>query len=212
MTAVSAPLAALSARHRRALIADCERIAQRPDLDFAVDLFSELPTNGGRDADVLREWAVRACAFGAGLHLDDAHVSPLHIIERADGLEQMLLARYSSRPVPTVELYTDTLALAEELTDLLGWSDWFPAGSLRAAACAHEMAHCHLQLREVKHQLKHALDATALRIGRRRIVAHIVGADELAAHSYAQTAGNLGRSPLLLTAAIACAADIVHRS
>lgn len=113
----------------------------------------------------------------------------------------MLLARYTSRP-PTVELYTDTLALAEELVDTRGWRGWYPPGSVRAAALAHEAVHAHFHHGPAKAALKQALDHTVLRLGRHRLAGHVAGAEEVAAHAYARTVCGLGRSPLLLTAAL----------
>jgi hypothetical protein len=112
--------------------------------------------------------------------------------------------------VPTVELYTDTLALADELSAELGWLEWFPLGAVRQAAMAHEQAHCHLHQQRAKRELKRAVDASAGRIGRLRFLAHVVGADELAAHAHAQRVAQLGRSPLLLSAALGLAADLIR--
>lgn len=41
---------------------------------------------------------------------------------------------------------------------------------------------------------------------------HVAGADEIAAHAHARTVCGLGRSPLLLTAALATAAEPRHGS
>lgn len=126
-------------------------------------------------------------------------------MESGDGLERGLLARYTSRPVPTVELFTDTLALAEELIDRLGWRHWYPAGSVREAAIAHEAVHEQLHHGPAKAALKRSLGHVVLRAGRHRLYGHVAGADEIAAHAYARTVCGLGRSPLLLTAALATA-------
>ncbi|MZE72754.1 hypothetical protein GTW93_27940, partial [Streptomyces sp. SID5789] len=43
-------------------------------------------------------------------------------------------------------------------------------------------------------------------LGRLRVPGHVAGAEEVAAHAYARTVCGLGRSPLLLTAALAAEA------
>ncbi|MGA6225646.1 hypothetical protein ACPESV_35555 [Streptomyces umbrinus] len=173
-------------------------LASVDDVEWGVRLLAATPTHEGRDRELLRQWARRADEFGARL----APVpSTAHVVERDDGLERMLLARYTSRP-PTVELYTDTLALAEELVEARGWRAWYPPGSVRAAALAHEAVHAHLHHGPAKAALKQALDHTVLRLGRHRVAGHVAGAEEVAAHAYARTVCGLGRSPLLLTAAL----------
>jgi hypothetical protein len=172
------------------------------DLTLAVRLLGSTPTHEERTPAELRQWALVADAFGAAL--DTGPPCRAQIVERGDGLDQLLLARYTSRPA-TVELYTDTIDRAETLIDELGWRSWYPVGSVRAAALAHESAHALLHRRETRRALKEALGHTALRLGRYRVLAHVAGADELAAHAYARTVCGLGRSPLLLTAALAAA-------
>ncbi|MFG2628228.1 hypothetical protein [Streptomyces sp. NPDC048473] len=173
------------------------------DIEFGVQLLAGTPTHEGRDRDLLRHWATVATEFGA-------HLTPVpsraRIVERDGGLEHGLLARYTSRPA-TVELYTDTLARAEALIDERGWRHWYPAGSVRAAALAHEAVHEQLHHGPAKTALKCALGHVLLSAGRRRLYGHVAGAEEIAAHAYARTACGLGRSPLLLTAALAAAGD-----
>ncbi|MER6953755.1 MULTISPECIES: hypothetical protein [unclassified Streptomyces] len=176
-------------------------LASVDDVEWGVRLLAATPTHEGRDPELLRQWARRADEFGSRL----APVpSTARVVERGDGLERMLLARYTSRP-PTVELYTDTLALAEELVDARGWRAWYPPGSVRAAALAHEAVHAHLHHGPAKAALKQALGHTVLRLGRHRVAGHVAGAEEVAAHAYARTVCGLGRSPLLLTAALRAA-------
>ncbi|MFD7472706.1 hypothetical protein ACFV8Z_11085 [Streptomyces sp. NPDC059837] len=171
------------------------------DVEWAVRLLAATPTHEGRDPELLRQWARRADEFGSRL----APVpSTARVVERDGGLERMLLARYTSRP-PTVELYTDTLALAEEVVEAHGWRAWYPPGSVRAAALAHEAVHAHLHHGPAKAALKQALGHTVLRVGRHRVAGHVAGAEEVAAHAYARTVCGLGRSPLLLTAALRAA-------
>ncbi|RCV52270.1 hypothetical protein DEF23_11835 [Marinitenerispora sediminis] len=194
--------------------AECARLADLDDAEFGVRLLAATPTHEGRDPALLRRWAEAAAAFGVGLAADrGTHGPAARVVERDGGLEQLLLARYVSRPAPAVELFTDTLALGEELADLLGWRAWFPPGALRAAAVAHEEAHCLLHRDPaLRRALRGRTGHTALRLGRFRIAGHVAGADELTAHGYAGARCGLGRSPLLLTAALASAAGALEEA
>ncbi|MFE2506399.1 hypothetical protein [Streptomyces rubiginosohelvolus] len=198
--------AVLLDRAARAAIAELEAA---DDVEFGVRLLRNTPTHERRDPALLRHWAATADAFGAGL---EPVAATARIVESDGGLAKGLLARYTSRPVPTVELFTDTLALADELIDLLGWRHWYPAGSVRAAAIAHESVHERLHHGPRKKDLKRALDHVVLRAGRHTLYGHVAGADEIAAHAHARTVCGLGRSPLLLTAALATAAEPQHGS
>ncbi|MEU5036391.1 hypothetical protein AB0G48_19905 [Streptomyces rubiginosohelvolus] len=198
--------AVLLDRAARAAIAELEAA---DDVEFGVRLLRNTPTHERRDPALLRHWAATADAFGAGL---EPVAATARIVESDGGLAKGLLARYTSRPVPTVELFTDTLALADELIDLLGWRHWYPAGSVRAAAIAHEAVHERLHHGPRKKDLKRALDHVVLRAGRHTLYGHVAGADEIAAHAHARTVCGLGRSPLLLTAALATAAEPQHGS
>ncbi|MET7642916.1 hypothetical protein ABZS83_04545 [Streptomyces sp. NPDC005426] len=193
----------------RAALAAIGALAACDDVEFGVRLLANTPTHESRDPELLRHWARTADAFGSTLA---AAPSTARTVESEGGLEKGLLARYTSRPVPTVELFTDTLALAEELTELLGWRHWFPAGSVRAAAIAHEAVHERLHHGPAKRELKRALNHVVLRAGRHTLYGHVAGADEIAAHAHARAACGLGRSPLLLTAALATAAEPRHGS
>ncbi|MDT0471501.1 hypothetical protein AB0465_29180 [Streptomyces griseoviridis] len=177
------------------------------DVDLAVRLLARTPTHEGRDPGLLRHWALAADAFGAALA---ARPCRARIVERDDGLDRLLLARYRSRPA-TVELYTDTIERAEALIDARGWRSWYPAGSVRAAALAHEAAHEALHDAPVRAAFKEALGHTVLRAGRFRVLGHVAGAEEIAAHAHARTVCGLGRSPLLLTAALAAAVTAPRR-
>lgn len=181
-------------------------IAAVDDLDLAVRLLAHTPTHEGRDPELLRRWARAADAFGAAL---PAGPPPDRVEERDDGLDRGLLARYRSRPVPTVELYTDTLAAAERLVRRYDWQHWYPPGSLRVAVLAHEAVHERLHHGPARAEFRRALGHEVLRVGRLRRLGHVAGADEVAAHAHARRAAGLGRSPLLLTAALAAAVD--HR-
>ncbi|MDH6218070.1 hypothetical protein [Streptomyces pseudovenezuelae] len=178
------------------------------DLSLAVRLLAATPTHENRTPAELRQWALAADEFGAAL--DPGLPCRARIVERGDGLDQSLLARYTSRPA-TVELYTDTIDRAETLIDELGWRSWYPVGSVRGAALAHETAHALLHHKATRTALKEALGHTVLRLGRFRVLGHVAGAEEIAAHAYARTVCGLGRSPLLLTAALAAAVDTPGR-
>ncbi|MFF8503178.1 hypothetical protein ACF07L_21350 [Streptomyces anulatus] len=193
----------------RAALAAISALEADDDVEFGVRLLANTPTHEGRDPELLRHWARTADAFGAAL---PPVAATARIVESAGGLAKGLLARYTSRPVPTVELFTDTLALADEVIDLLGWRDRYPAGSVRAAAIAHEAVHERLHHGPAKKALKHALNHVVLRAGRYTLYGHVAGADEIAAHAHARTVCGLGRSPLLLTAALATAAEPRHGS
>ncbi|MER7197196.1 hypothetical protein CG723_13895 [Streptomyces sp. CB01635] len=169
------------------------------ELDLAVRLLAGTPTHEGRDPLMLRQWALTAEQFGSRMAPDPG---PVRVVERDGGLAAGLLARYRSRP-PVVEIYVDTVDRAEQLIAERDWRHWFPEGSVRAAALAHEQAHAWLHHAHVRADFKRALGHTAMRLGRRRLYAHVAGADELAAHAYARAACGLGRSPLLLTEALA---------
>ncbi|MEU9930421.1 hypothetical protein OH828_04195 [Streptomyces anulatus] len=193
----------------RAALAAISALEADDDVEFGVRLLANTPTHEGRDPELLRHWARTADAFGAAL---PPVAATARIVESDGGLAKGLLARYTSRPVPSVELFTDTLALAEEVIDLLGWRDRYPAGSVRAAAIAHEAVHERLHHGPAKRALKHALNHVVLRAGRHILYGHVAGADEIAAHAHARTVCGLGRSPLLLTAALATAAEPRHGS
>ncbi|WP_419997981.1 hypothetical protein [Streptomyces boninensis] len=208
-------LGRLSAEQREALRAECGSLAALDDVEFGVRLLANTPTHEGRDPAVLRRWASAATEFGAEALRPEVAASArdgVAIRELTGGLDpdQLLLARFRSRPTPTVELFTDTLALADELVELLGWQAWFPPGSTRQAAIVHEEAH------ERLHHDKALRAALKQRVGHRvlrgRLAAYVAGADELAAHAAAQQALGLQRSPLLLTAALARAAEIVREN
>lgn len=178
-------------------------LADTDDLGWATRLLAATPTHEHRDPELLRRWARAADAFGAALAPVECTA---RVVESEGGLARGLLARYTSRPA-TVELYTDTIALAERVVDARGWRDWYPPGSVRAAALAHEAVHVHLHHGPARAALKRALGHSALRLGRLRVTGHVAGAEEVAAHAYARTVCGLGRSPLLLTAAVAAEAE-----
>ncbi|MGW7517930.1 hypothetical protein ACWGJ2_20320 [Streptomyces sp. NPDC054796] len=222
-------LLSLPAAHLAAFRATCAGLAALDDADLGTRLLANTPTHESRDRALLRTWATAATSFGTELALRDAEFVTAgapsaygpsgaavaaappgpgvpRVVEREGGIERSLFARYVSRPVPVVELYADTLMLGEEVVEALGWREWFPRGTLREAVLAHEDAHHALHHdKALRRALRERVGHTALRIGRRRVTGHVVGADELAAHGYAAARCGLGRTPLLLTAALASA-------
>ncbi|NEA41872.1 hypothetical protein [Streptomyces sp. SID11385] len=178
-----------------------EDLSRVDDIEYGARFLASLPLHAHRDPAVLRGWAEAADRFGTELARTPSP-APAHVVESTGGLERGLLARYTSRP-QAVELYTDAIAAAERLVARHGWRAWFPTGSVRAAALAHEAVHERLHHGSERAALKRALGHTALRLGRFSVPAHVAGAEELAAHAYARTVCGLGRSPLLLSAALA---------
>ncbi len=181
----------------------CAELAERSDPDIGGELLGRLAVHSAVDHDTLAHWAGSALAFGGEL-AGAAHRDPrLEITERTGGVEpgrRILLAEYRSRP-PGVVIYTDAVARAEWLVDELGWREWYPAGSVRAAAVAHETAHLLLH-GPAATRLRRRVGKIALRLGRWTVHAHVVGASELAAHGFAAGSAGLRRSPVLLTAAL----------
>lgn len=194
----------LTAARRDALVAECERLATLTDVELAARLLANTPTHEERDPALLARWAEIATGYGAELDATRFGTSS-EVVEREGGLDRGLLARYRSRPVSTVEIYVDALALGEELTEFLGWQTWFPPGSLREAALAHEQAHAHLHDAGGRRALRHRLGHVSARLGRFRVFGHVAGAEEVAAHGYAAAAVGLGRTPILLTDALTSA-------
>lgn len=203
-------------------------LADSTDVDLGVVLLRGTPTNQARTPETLRRISARAQEFGRDL-ADRAHASGsgagswsgadpvpagahgMTVVEHRDGLTSgdPAVARFSHR-TRTIDLYLDTVEFCEDLVDRLGWRDWFAPGSVRDAAIAHERAHdliSHAHARD----LRVAVGVAALSLGRWHRWAHVAGADELAAHAYAQALLGLGRSPLLVTAAAATALDPVRR-
>jgi hypothetical protein len=189
------------------------RCAELPDLDEAdlgARVLAALPTHESRPVGLLREWAEVASRFGAEL-ADEAAVSGadsllaqvgLQVVHTAGGLTrtQLTLAQYGTRP-PTVRVYSDAVTVAEEIIELLGWRAWFPPGSVRDIGVCHEVAH-HLLHGRPAATLKRRLGHVLIQMGPVTVRGHVIGADEIAAHSFAQAVCRLPKSPLLITLAL----------
>ncbi|SFE06709.1 hypothetical protein SAMN05216251_101383 [Actinacidiphila alni] len=193
-----APKAGTSGTSGAAALAAARDLALLDDAEFGVRLLRATGLHPGRTDARLRSWARSAAAYGAGL---PARTGTARIVESDGGLAHGLLARYTTRP-PTVELFTDVLARAERLVDDLSWRAWFPPGSVREAALAHEAVHEQLHHGPGRAALRRALGHRLLSLGGRALYGHVAGAEEIAAHAHAQAVCSLGRSPLLLTAAL----------
>jgi hypothetical protein len=198
---------------RARLAARCADLPGLDEADLGARLLAELPTHESRPAALLREWAETASRFGTGL-ADEAAASGasgadslvsqagLQVQQEAGGLTRtrLTLAQYGTRP-PTVRVYSDAVAVAEEVVRLLGWRGWFPPGSVRDIGVCHEVAH-HLLHGSSAAALKQSLGHVVLHLGPITVRGHVIGADEIAAHSFAQAVCRLPKSPLLITLAL----------
>ncbi|GAA5137652.1 hypothetical protein [Pseudonocardia adelaidensis] len=181
----------------------CAELAGRSDADIGGELLGRLAVHSAVDHDTLARWADSALTFGRELAATANGNPDLDVTERTGGVEpgrRILLAEYRSRPAGVV-VYTDAVERAESLIDEVGWREWYPAGSVRAAAVAHETAH-QLLHGPAATRLRRRVGKVALRLGSWTVHAHVVGAPELAAHGFAAAAAGLARTPVLLTAAL----------
>jgi hypothetical protein len=193
------------------LAAACAGLPALDEAALGARILAALPTHESRPAGLLREWAGLASRFGVEL-ADGAGVSDadglaaqagLPVIQEADGglaRTHLTLAQYGTRP-PSVRIFRDAIAVAEDVVGTLGWGAWFPPGSVRDVAVCHEVAH-HLLHGTAAAALKRRLGHVLLKMGPVTVRGHVVGADEIAAHSFAQGVCRLPRSPLLITLAL----------
>jgi hypothetical protein len=195
---------------RARLAARCAELPGLDEADLGARVLAALPTHESRPAGLLREWAETANRFGTGL-ADEAAASGadslvsqtgLHVEQEAGGLTRtrLTLAQYGTRP-PTVRVFSDAVAVAEEVVQLLGWRGWFPPGAVRDIGVCHEVAH-HLLHGRQGAALKERLGHVVLHMGPITVRGHVIGADEIAAHSFAQAVCRLPKSPLLITLAL----------
>ncbi|TNC24216.1 hypothetical protein FG385_18740 [Amycolatopsis alkalitolerans] len=190
-----------------AVLRRCARLAGLDDVELATRFLSDQQVHAHRERAVLSRWAAVATEAGhdAARSESGAEGGFTVVTDRA-GLRPgwVVVAEYSERR-HEIRLHDDVLELAGALVERLGWAEWYPAGVLREAAVAHEVGHGRLHGAAAR-ALRERLGVRALRLGRYRRYAHISGTPELFAHGYAHQACGLGRSPLLLTAALAVAA------
>lgn len=173
-------------------------------------LLATLPTHEDRPEPVLRRWSAVAAEVGAdlarryaGATVDEvAAALAVTVTEGPGGVtaEELTLAHYVDRP-PTVRVFTDAVARADAEIERRGWGAWFPPGAVRDAAVAHELVH-HLLHGPDRALLKRRLDHVLLRVGPVALRGHVLGADELVAHSFARHLTGLPVSPLLVSAAL----------
>lgn len=191
----------------------CAELAGRSDSDIGGELLGQLAVHAAVDRATLARWAESALAFGRELAGTRHQVPDLAVTERTGGVapgRRILLAEYHSRPAGVV-VYRDAVERAEALVDELGWREWYPPGSVRAAAVAHETAHRLLHGPTAK-ELRRRVGKVAVRLGRWTVPAHVAGAPELAAHGFAAAAAGLPRTPVLLTAALGELAAALRQS
>lgn len=186
----------------------CHALAARTDLELSASLLGRILVHRTQPRSVLTRWAQVAAEFGADLA---AHASepeppqPTRYFGTGVATGRVTLASYSHRH--GVSLHADAIAITEELIDRLGWRRWYPAGAVEAATLSHEHAHGLLN-RDRLRQLRHRADHRAWRLGRRSRACTVVGLDEHVAHGFTQQRVGLGRSPVLLTAALGVVADV----
>lgn len=174
------------------------------DIALGIRLLRKTPTNETRSHALLEQVSRAAHLFGRDLARTAVRDSPRpEVREHSDGLaaDTPVVARYLPR-ADRIDLFIDVVEHCESVVDARGLRSLFPPGSIRAAALLHEQAHALIGHRHAA-ALRRALQVPALRLGRFVRWAHVAGADELAAHAFAQTRLDLSRSPLLVTAAAA---------
>ncbi|MGH3662804.1 MAG: hypothetical protein ACRDT8_12775 [Micromonosporaceae bacterium] len=195
------------------VLRECAARADLDDTMLAAQFLAQQQIHAHRSLDRLRRWAHTALEAGQaharesdGELSAQAHESGLTVVETTGGMRPgwVVVAEYHERR-REIRLHRDVIDAAEQLVDQLGWRDWYPAGALRDAAVAHELGHRRLHGPAAR-ELRAQLGLVTLRIGRFRRYGHVTGAPELYAHGYAQQACGLGRSPLLITNALAVAA------
>jgi hypothetical protein len=198
----------------------CDPLAQQSDEELGAQLLATLPVHTRPRAQLL-QWSRTCVDFGrelseaAGTALDEQSWSARHgveIIEQADESPQALvIAQYTTRP-PRIVLFTEAVRFAEAVIDTLRWRTDFGEQPVRSLAVRHEMAHQMLD-RAASRELRHRLGLQSLHLGPIRLTGHVVGADELVCHAFAQhQLSSIHRSALALAVALNHAAAIAWRS
>ncbi|MGO1052336.1 hypothetical protein [Crossiella sp. CA198] len=168
------------------------------ELDRAVWLLRATPTHEHREEHTLRRWARIALDFGRELaHTARPPDIPVHRVEGGHHPDELVLAEYRPNR-PRILLYTDAIIAVQDILRGQGPAETFPPEIVEAAAIAHEQAHHRLH-GTAGRELRHRLDHTALTLGRIRLRGHVLGADEIAAHSYARHVLGGQHCPLRLT-------------
>lgn len=190
------------------------RIGAADENELAGDLLAQIPVHEGRDPLLLRSWAATALEFGRSMARGrGTHASAVDIEvtdEPGGGVraDEVLLAEFLHKPSgDRIIVHNDAVEFAHRIAQQAGWGKDFGRGTVREAALSHETCHRILHAGQGR-VLRKGLGHTALRLGPLRIPGHVVGADEIAAHAFAQERCSLRRSPLALNAAIA--AHLAH--
>ena len=198
----------------RTALRRCRELSDSDDVELGAMFLARQQVHANRAPEELHRWAAVSLAAGraaAGAATADpdaaAAAAGLTVVSAVDGLRPgwVVVAEYVERR-REVRVHTDVLELAQRLVDRLDWVHWYPADALRRAAIAHELGHRRLHEAGAAAELRAALGLRVLSLGRYRRYGHVAGAGELCAHGYAQQACALGRSPLLLTFALAATA------
>ena len=130
----------------------------------------------------------RELSEAAGTAVDEQSWAARHgveIIEQAAQTPQALvIAQYTTRP-PRIVLYTEAVRFAEAVIDILQWRTDFGDQPVRSLAIRHEIAHRTLD-GAASRELSRRLGVRSLRLGPIRLTGHVVGADELVCHAFAQ--------------------------
>ncbi|MCW2538975.1 MAG: hypothetical protein JWN95_700 [Frankiales bacterium] len=198
----------------------CIPLAGMGEAELGAHLLRAVPVHAQRPWSELTEWAGICLEYGRELAAADpdpadpvewAASHGVEIVEQdADIPAAMVIAQYTTRPARIV-LYPQMLEFAEAVIDTLGWRAQFGPGPVRSLAIEHEIAH-RLVEGPASRELKRRLQLTSLRIGRFAVKGHVLGADEVVSHAYAQARLPFaGGSALALAVALNRAARIaVH--
>jgi hypothetical protein len=198
----------------------CDPLAQQSDEELGTQLLAALPVHT-RPRAQLRQWSRTCVDFGrelseaAGTAVDEQSWAARHgveVIEQAARTPQSLvIAQYTTRP-PRIVLYTETVQFAEAVIDILQWRTDFGDQPVRTLAIRHEIAHRTLD-RAASRELSRRLGVRSVGLGPIRLTGHVLGADELVCHAFAQhQLPTIHRSALALAVALNHAAAIAWRS
>jgi hypothetical protein len=221
-----APLTAEQLRSALTASADAVRVACEPlvamtEAELGAELLRAVPLHARRSLAELTGWAASCLDYGRELAAaeprprdpeDWAARRGIEIVEEvADVPAAMVIAQYTTRPARIV-LYPQTIEFAEAVIDTLGWRDRFGVAPVRALAVEHEIAH-RLVDGPASRELKQRLRLTSFRVARFTVLGHVLGADEVVCHSYAQARLSFpGGSSLALAVALNRAAHIAVRT
>lgn len=189
----------------------CAPLADLAEADLGAELLRAVPLHARRPRSELREWAEICLGYGRELAAADpdpgdpgkwAAAHGIEVVEQqADVPAAMVIAQYTTRPARIV-LYPQTLDFAEAVIDVLGWRAQFGPDPVRALAIEHEIAH-RLIDGPASRELKRRLGLRSLRLGRFAVLGHVLGADEVVCHAYAQArSASEGGSSLALAVAL----------